>query len=87
MVKQYQRIFKMEGVELSFTEEALRAIAHKAVDQNTGARGLRAICEGVLQQTMYDLPSEADVTEVVVTADAVNGLEQPTRVYETSIVA
>ncbi len=86
LVKQYQRIFKMEGVKLTFTPDALRAIAHKAVQQNTGARGLRAICEGVLQQTMYDLPSEEGVTEVVVTASSVEGDEQPLRVNSTNVV-
>jgi len=86
LVKQYQRIFKMEGVKLSFTPEALRAIAHKAVEQNTGARGLRAICERVLQKTMYDLPSEDGVTEVVVTEAAVEGTEEPLRVYSTGVV-
>ena len=86
LVKQYQRIFKMEGVKLTFTPDALRAIAHRAVLQNTGARGLRAICEDVLQQTMYDLPSEEGVTEVVVTASAVEGTEQPLRVNSTNVV-
>ncbi len=86
LVKQYQRIFKMEGVKLTFTPDALRAIAHKAVQQNTGARGLRAICEDVLQQTMYDLPSEEGVTEVVVTASSVEGDEQPLRVNSTNVV-
>ena len=86
LVKQYQRIFKMEGVKLTFTPDALRAIAHRAVQQNTGARGLRAICEDVLQQTMYDLPSEEGVTEVVVTASAVEGTEQPLRVNSTNVV-
>ena len=86
LVKQYQRIFKMEGVKLTFTPDALRAIAHRAVQQNTGARGLRAICEDVLQQTMYDLPSEEGVTEVVVTASAVEGNEQPLRVNSTNVV-
>ncbi len=85
LVKQYQRIFKMEGVNLSFTPDALRAIAHKAVEQNTGARGLRAICEDVLQQTMYDIPSEDGVTGVVVTASAVEGSEQPLRVNSTNV--
>ncbi len=86
LVKQYQRIFKMEGVKLTFTPDALRAIAHRAVQQNTGARGLRAICEDVLQQTMYDLPSEEGVTEIVVTASAVEGTEQPLRVNSTNVV-
>ena len=77
LVKQYQRMFEMEGCKLTFTAESLHAIAHKAVEQNTGARGLRAICENVLQQTMYDLPSEPDVTEVVVTKGSVEGIESP----------
>ena len=77
LVKQYQRMFEMEGCKLTFTAESLHAIAHKAVEQNTGARGLRAICENVLQQTMYDLPSEPDVTEVVVTKGSVEGVESP----------
>ena len=80
LVKQYQRMFRMENAELEFTDEALHAIAHKAVEQNTGARGLRAICENVLQQTMYDLPSEKDVVKVVVTKDSVEGTDTPTLV-------
>jgi ATP-dependent Clp protease ATP-binding subunit ClpX len=87
LVKQYQRIFAMEGAALTFTPDALRAIAHKAVEQNTGARGLRAICEDVLQETMYDLPSESGVAEVVVTAAAVEGDEQPQRVYADGLAA
>lgn len=86
LVKQYTRMFRMEGVKLSFTPEALRAVAHKAVERNTGARGLRAICEDVLLETMYDLPSEEGVTEVVVTADSVEGLEPPLRVNSTNVV-
>ena len=86
LVKQYQRIFKMEDVKLTFTDDALRAIAHRAVEQDTGARGLRAICEDVLQDTMFDLPSEEGVTEVVVTAASVEGDEQPLRVNSTNVV-
>ena len=78
LVKQYQRMFEMEGCKLTFTDESLHAIAHKAVEQNTGARGLRAICENVLQQTMYDLPSVPDVVEVIVTQGSVEGSEAPT---------
>lgn len=86
LVKQYTRMFRMEGVKLTFTPEALRAIAHKAVERNTGARGLRAICESVLMETMYDLPSEEGVTEIVVTADSVEGKERPLRVNSTNVV-
>ena len=79
LVKQYQRMFRMEGAELTFTDDALRAIARKAVEQNTGARGLRAICEKVLMQTMYDLPSEEGVASVVVTEENVVSDVQPAR--------
>ena len=82
LVKQYTRMFKMEGVKLTFTPEALREIAHKAIKHGTGARGLRSICEGVLLDTMYDLPSEQDVTEVVVTPEAVRGEAQPLKLTE-----
>ena len=85
LVKQYARMFRMEGVKLTFTPEALRAIAHKAMQHGTGARGLRAICEEVLLETMYDLPSEEGVTEVVVTADAVEGKELPRRSYAAGL--
>lgn len=77
LVKQYRRMFELEGVELTFTGEALREIAHQAMERKTGARGLRAICERVLQNTMYDLPSKEGVEEVVVTADSVLGKEDP----------
>ncbi|MBR2835039.1 MAG: ATP-dependent Clp protease ATP-binding subunit ClpX [Coriobacteriales bacterium] len=80
LVKQYERIFAMEGVKLTFMPDALTAIAHRAVEQNTGARGLRAICEDVLMQTMYDIPSEQGVVEVVVTKESVEGTEQPKRI-------
>jgi ATP-dependent Clp protease ATP-binding subunit ClpX len=79
IVKQYVRMFQIEGVELEFTDEALRGIAHLALERGTGARGLRAICESCLQETMFDLPSDANVTKVVVTEDAVDGSEQPLR--------
>ena len=80
IVKQYQRLFELEGCKLSFTDGALRAIAQKAIARKTGARGLRSICEDLLQQTMFDLPSEEGVTEVVVTEESVTGDEQPRRV-------
>lgn len=81
IVKQYRRMFRLEGVELSFEDEALHEIAKKALARKTGARGLRSICEELLQQTMFDLPSETGVVEVVVTAASVAGTEQPRRVY------
>ena len=62
VVKQYRRMFAMEGVELVFEAEALHEIAKKALARKTGARGLRSICEELLQQTMFDLPSEQGVS-------------------------
>ena len=81
LVKQYARMFRMEGVKLSFTQDALREIAHKAIKHGTGARGLRSICEGVLLDTMYDLPSEQGISEVIVTPECVRGEEKPVLVY------
>lgn len=84
VVKQYRRMFSLEGVELMFEPDALHEIARKALARKTGARGLRSICEELLQQTMFDLPSEEGVLRVVVTAAAVRGEEQPRRVYAGS---
>lgn len=84
VVKQYRRMFSLEGVELVFEPDALHEIAKKALARKTGARGLRSICEELLQQTMFDLPSEEGVLRVVVTAAAVRGEEQPRRVYAGS---
>ena len=67
LVKQYRRMFELEGVELEFEDEALREIARQALSRGTGARGLRSICEATLQDTMFDLPSDLDITRVVVT--------------------
>jgi ATP-dependent Clp protease ATP-binding subunit ClpX len=80
IVKQYRRMFELEGVELEFTDDALREIARLALKRGTGARGLRAICEGCLQETMFDLPSDLSVAKVRVTKEAVDGTEQPERV-------
>ena len=77
LVKQYKRMFQLEGVELEFDEDALREIAREAVERETGARGLRSICEAVLQDVMFDLPTVKDVRRVIVTADAVKGTNPP----------
>ena len=81
LVKQYQRLFEMEGVGLSFTEDALIAIAQKAILRKTGARGLRSIMEGILLDTMFELPSLDGVEEVVVNAEVVNGDAKPLYIY------
>ena len=82
LVKQYQRLFALEGVELTFTETALRAIAEKATAHGTGARGLRSIMETLLLDLMYDLPGATDIIEVVITEPAVRDGAEPTVVRE-----
>ena len=77
IVKQYTRMFEIEGVSLEFEPDALREMAHLALARKTGARGLRAICESTLQQTMFDVPSDLSVAKVVVTKAVVDGEEQP----------
>jgi ATP-dependent Clp protease ATP-binding subunit ClpX len=78
LVKQYQRLFVMDGVELEFTETALEAIADQAILRGTGARGLRAIMEEVLLPVMYDIPSRTDVAKVVITEQTVRENVNPT---------
>ena len=80
LVKQYHKLFELEDVELTFTEDALEAIARKAIKRKTGARGLRSIVEAILLDTMFDLPSMDGVTEVVVDKDVVEGRKEPVRV-------
>jgi ATP-dependent Clp protease ATP-binding subunit ClpX len=82
LTKQFQALFKLEGVELEFREEALLAIAAKAMERKTGARGLRSIVEGVLLDTMYDLPSQSDVAKVVIDDSVIKGEGQPLIIYE-----
>jgi ATP-dependent Clp protease ATP-binding subunit ClpX len=81
LVKQYQTLFDMEGVRLSFSDDALKAIAKKALKRKTGARGLRSIMEGILLDSMYDLPSYEFVEEVVINAEVVNGEAKPLLIY------
>ncbi len=82
LVRQYQRLFSMEDVELTFHEDALMAIAKHAIERKTGARGLRSIMEGILLDTMYDLPSLDGVEEVVISAEVVEGKDvRPLYIY------
>ena len=81
LVKQYQRLFEMEDAKLSFTEDALMAIARKAIERKTGARGLRSILEEVLLDTMFDLPSTTGVEEVVVNEEAILREGDPLLIY------
>ncbi|MEM1344607.1 MAG: ATP-dependent Clp protease ATP-binding subunit ClpX [Pseudomonadota bacterium] len=81
LVKQYQRLFEMESVELEFTADALRAIAKKAIERKTGARGLRSILEDILLDTMFELPSLEGVRQVVVNEEVIGGEGKPLYIY------
>lgn len=81
LVKQYQRLFEMEDVNLTFSEEALKGTARKAIERKTGARGLRSIMEGILLDTMFDLPSLQSVEEIVISPEVVDGSAKPLRIY------
>ena len=83
LTKQYHRLFEMEGADLEFRDDALRALARKAMLRKTGARGLRTILENVLLDTMYELPSMENVTKVVVDEAVVNGENKPYIMYES----
>jgi len=84
LTKQYQKLFDMEGVELEFREDSLSAVAQKAMERKTGARGLRTILEHALLDTMYDLPSTDNVSKVVVDSEVIKGEAQPYLIYENS---
>ena len=80
--KQYTKLFEMEGAEIDFREDALMAIAEKAMERKTGARGLRSILESVLLEVMYKLPSDDEVTKVIVDENVINGSSEPMLIYE-----
>jgi len=86
LTKQYSKLFEMEGAEIDFRDDALHAISRKAMERKTGARGLRSIMEKILLNTMYELPSEKDVSKVVVDESVVNGESQPYLIYESKEV-
>ena len=81
LTKQYQELFKLDGARLTFKENALKEIAQKAIKKKTGARGLRSILENILLKTMYDLPSQENIEEVIVDSGAASGLSQPILVH------
>ena len=81
LTKQYQELFKLDGAKLTFKENALKEIAQKAIKKKTGARGLRSILENILLKTMYDLPSQENIEEVIVDASAAKGQSQPILVH------
>jgi len=81
LVKQYQRLFEMENVRLDFTDDALKAIAHRAIARKTGARGLRSIMEGILLDSMFDLPALEGVESMVISKEVVDGRSRPLHIY------
>ncbi|CAA0121850.1 ATP-dependent Clp protease ATP-binding subunit ClpX [BD1-7 clade bacterium] len=83
LTKQYGKLFELEGVEIDFRDDALRAIATRAMDRKTGARGLRSILEGILLETMYEIPSTDNVEKIVIDESMVKGESEPLIVYST----
>ena len=81
LIKQYQELFKLDGAKLNFKENALKEIAQKAIIKKTGARGLRSILENILLKTMYDLPSQDNIEEVIIDASAAKGQSNPILVH------
>ena len=77
IVKQYAKLFEIDGVELEFTTDALVAVAEKSLERSTGARGLRAIMEETMTSIMYEIPSRKDVSKAIITADCINGVSKP----------
>ena len=82
LVKQYQKLFSYDNVQLFFTEDALEAVADKAIERNIGARGLRAVMEGILTKVMFDIPSDPSIRRVTITADCVTGKAEPEVVHD-----
>ena len=84
LTKQYGKLFEMEGVDLEFRPDALKSVAQKALERKTGARGLRSILEGILLDTMYEIPSQQDVSKVVIDESVIDGSSKPLLIYENS---
>ena len=87
LTKQYAKMFEMEGVEIDFRDDGLQAVAERAMERKTGARGLRSILEGILLESMYTIPSTSDVAKIVVDESVVKGDSEPLLVYETPSAA
>jgi len=85
LVKQYQKLFGMENVTLRFTEGALQAVAREAMKRNSGARGLRSILENIMLDIMYEIPSQPDIRECVISEEVVTSRELPLLLYEGTL--
>jgi ATP-dependent Clp protease ATP-binding subunit ClpX len=82
LVKQYQKLFAIEGVELEFEEQALKSVVEKAMERGTGARALRSIIESVMLDVMYNLPSRRNVSKCIITKDSIFKSKEPIYLYE-----
>ncbi|MFM8551734.1 MAG: ATP-dependent Clp protease ATP-binding subunit ClpX, partial [Nitrospiraceae bacterium] len=82
LIKQYEKLMSFEKVKLKFTDGAIAAVARKAFLQKTGARGLRSILEEVMLEVMYDVPSQKQIKEIVITEEVISGKCQPLRIFE-----
>ncbi len=85
LLKQYQKMFELDGVKLEMTDDALRSIAQEAIARGTGARGLRSILENILRELMFEIPSRSDIDKVVITGEVVEGKAEPTLVLSGKI--
>ena len=82
LVKQYKKLIALDGVDLDFSDNALREIARQAIARNTGARGLRSIIESTMKNVMYEIPSEPDIEKVIITKDTVDKKQRPRIIYK-----
>ena len=82
IVKQYKKLFQLEGVELEFEKDALREIAKKAIERKTGARGLRSIVENILGETMFEIPSDKNIEKVIITKECVVNQDKPKIIFK-----
>ena len=87
VTRQFKRLLEMDGVRLTFTDTALRAVSRKALERKTGARGLRSILENVMLEVMYDIPSMGTAKEIVVNEDVIHGKTKPIVVYDKEAVS
>ena len=85
IVKQYKKLFELDGVDLTFEEEAIEAIAQKTLDRKTGARGLRAIMEKAMNDLMYTIPSDETIESCIITKDTINGTGEPILLHRTQL--
>ena len=85
ITKQYKRLFELDDVKLTFRDEAIQAIAHRAMERKTGARGLRAIMESVMMNAMYEVPSDEEVAECIITQEAAKGEAEPLLVTKDNV--